>query len=428
MDSGNASWMLTAACLVFLMAPAAAMMYGGMVRAKAVLNMMTLAVGAVAVTAVVWSLWGWSIAFAGHDVAGVFGTPDVGFLLKDSIVFQDGVFAAVAGDGSNAANSIAVPFQMAVAIAAVTLISGALAERVRYAVWLVFVALWVTLCYAPLAHMVWGGGLLSSDGVLASALGVHPHDFAGGSLIHLAAGVAALTIVVIIGRREGFGRHAVRAHNMPLAMCGALLLWFGWLGLSAGSAGAANGVAVYTWTSSMIAAGAGALSWGILERLHTHRFTALGAVSGAVSGLVAISPGADVLSPLWTLVVGVVAGALCCVMCSHKHDMRVDDTLDVMGIHGFGAMWGLLAVGLFGEGTGLLAGGDWRQLVAQLCVVLGTVVYVAVCTAIVAYVLEQLVGWRVSDADEMLGVDFADQGERAYDLAGVASSIVRKVK
>ncbi|MBW3082090.1 ammonium transporter [Bifidobacterium phasiani] len=427
MDTGNAAWLLTSAALVFLMTPGVALFYGGMVRAKAVLNMLMLSAAALSVTMTVWVLWGWSISYAGSDVAGIFGDPVTGFLLRDSMVAQDGVFTAVDTSGDYP-GSVDVAFQAAFAMITVALISGAIAERVKYSTWMIFVALWITLVYCPMAHMVWNGGLLSPDGAIAQAIGAAPHDFAGGTVVHINAAVAALVIVLIIGKRKGFGKTPIRPHNVPMVVLGAFLLWFGWFGFNAGSAFAANGTAGYAWVSTAAAAAAAMLAWGFTEKIRSGHYTAMGAASGIVAGLVAITPAADVVSPLWAMVIGAIAGIVCCLACGLKFKLGYDDSLDVVGVHGVGGLLGTLLIGLFGEGTGLLAGGDWRQLVVQLIVAVIAIIYSAAVTAIIAFALEKTIGWRVTEAQEISGIDLADQGERAYDFAGTASSVLKEVK
>ena len=422
-DSGNTAWILTSASLVFLMTPGVAFFYGGMVRAKAVLNMLMLEAAALSVTMIIWTLWGWSIAYAGSDIGGIFGDPASGFLLKDSMVAQDGVFTATGLNGNNYPVSVDVAFQVAFAMITVGLICGAIAERVKYSTWMIFVALWVTFDYAPMAHMVWNGGLLSADGAISKAIGAAAHDFAGGTVVHINAAVAALIIVLIIGKRKGFGTQPFRPHNVPFVMLGAFLLWFGWFGFNAGSAFAAN-----AWVSTSAATAAAMLSWGFTEKIRSGHYTAMGAASGMVAGLVAITPAADVVSPLWAIVMGAIAGVLTCLACGLKFKFGYDDSLDVVGVHGVGGFTGTILIGFFGEGTGLLAGGDWKQLVVQLVIALVAILYSAVITAIIAFALEKTIGWRVTEAQEVGGIDLADQGERAYDFAGTASSVLKEVK
>ena len=428
LDSGNAAWILTSASLVFLMTPGVAFFYGGMVRAKAVLNMMIMEAAALSVTMVIWVLWGWSIAYAGTSVGGVFGDPATGFLLKDSMVSDGGVFTSASLNSNNYPVSVDVAFQSAFAMITVALICGAIAERVKYSTWMIFVALWITFDYAPLAHMVWNGGLLSADGAISQAIGAAAHDFAGGTVVHINAAVAALVIVLIIGKRKGFGTQPFRPHNVPFVMLGAFLLWFGWFGFNAGSAFAANGTAGYAWVSTSAATAAAMLSWGFTEKIRTGHYTAMGAASGIVAGLVAITPAADVVSPLWAIVLGAIAGVLTCLACGLKFKLGYDDSLDVVGVHGVGGFTGTVLIGFFGEGTGLFAGGDWKQLVVQLLVALIAIIWSAVVTGIIAFALEKTIGWRVTEAQEVGGIDLADQGERAYDFAGTASSVLKEVK
>jgi Amt family ammonium transporter len=428
MDTGNAAWMLMSASLVFLMTPGVAFFYGGMVRAKAVLNMLMLSVAAIAVTGVVWTLWGWSIAYAGHDIGGIFGDPSTGFLLRDTMVAKDGVFTSVDVKGASYPHSIDVAFQVTFAMITVALITGALAERIKFSTWMIFVAAWITFDYAPMAHMVWNNGLLSPTGAISQAIGAQAHDFAGGTVVHINAAVAAAVIVLIIGKRKGFGVSPIKPHNVPFVMLGAFLLWFGWFGFNAGSAFGANGTAGYAWVSTTLAASAATLGWAVTERLRTGHYTAMGAASGMVAGLVAITPAADVVSPLWAMVLGLIAGIVCCFAVGLKFKFGFDDSLDVIGVHGVGGFIGTVLVGLFAEGTGLLAGGNGKQLLVQFVVALVAILYSGVITAIIAFILEKTIGWRVSEAQEVAGVDISDQGERAYDFAGTASSILKGVK
>ena len=409
LDSGNAAWILTSASLVFLMTPGVAFFYGGMVRAKAVLNMMIMEAAALSVTMIMWVLWGWSIAYAGSSVGGIFGDPATGFLLKDTMVADDGVFGSAALNSNNYPVSVDVAFQSAFAMITVALICGAIAERVKYSTWMIFV-------------------LLSADGAISQAIGAAAHDFAGGTVVHINAAVAALVIVLIIGKRKGFGTQPFRPHNVPFVMLGAFLLWFGWFGFNAGSAFAADGTAGYAWVSTSAATAAAMLTWGFTEKIRTGHYTAMGAASGIVAGLVAITPAADVVSPLWAIVLGGIAGVLTCLACGLKFKFGYDDSLDVVGVHGVGGFTGTVLIGFFGEGTGLFAGGDWRQLVVQLLVAIVAIIWSAVITGIIAFALEKTIGWRVTEAQEVGGIDLADQGERAYDFAGTASSVLKEVK
>lgn len=429
MDSGNAAWMLISASLVFLMTPGVAFFYGGMVRAKAVLNMLMLSTAALVVTGVVWTFWGWSIAYAGNDIGGIFGDPGTGFLLHDVIqVNDDGVYTSIDTNATTYPHIIDVAFQVTFAMITVALITGAIAERVKFSTWMLFVALWITFDYAPMAHMVWNGGLLSPDGAISQWIGAAAHDFAGGTVVHINAATAALVTVLIIGKRKGFGKEPIKPHNVPFVMLGAFLLWFGWFGFNAGSAFAANGTAGYAWVSTTAATSAATLGWLFTERIRTGHFTAIGAASGMVAGLVCITPAADVVSPLAAMIMGVIAGIATCCACSLKFKLGYDDSLDVVGVHGVGGFLGTVMLGFFMANTGLFEGGDWRQLAVQLLVALLAIVYSAVITGIIAFVLEKTMGWRVSERDEVMGIDMADQGERAYDFAGMSTAILKEVK
>ncbi|EFH71535.1 ammonia permease [Gardnerella vaginalis 5-1] len=490
-------WALLAGALVFIITPGIALFYGGRERATSMVNMMMLSAGAIAVTTLVWTLWGWSLAFAGKDMAGgVIGDPLSGLLFRDSMVADHGVFTSMDAN-SGLSGGIPAAFRLACAVVAVALITGALAGRVRYAIWLIFVAVWITLVFAPLAHMVCGGGLLSPNGAISQALGISVHDFAGGSILHIAAAVSAFAIVMIIGGHAHFPlkrfvlhiknvahtsgnansgatnsrnpksrlsralwadvEHAKNAasetvvspvatvtevaaestatqsavengvaarhpHNVPFVMLGVFLIWFGWLGLMIGSSAGVPGVAGYAWVSSTITASASMLAWGVTERLHSGCFTALGAASGVMAGLAASAAAADVIAPLWALVLGVLSGVITSLVTHSRTFVRYDGALHVVSVNGVAALIGVLAVGLFADGSGLLAVGDWHQLVAQLCLIGITVLYAGAVTAVLAFVLEKLFGWRISEAKERKGVDLVDQGERAYDFSSIAQS------
>ncbi|MFU0518914.1 ammonium transporter [Gardnerella swidsinskii] len=497
MTTMDPQWALLAGALVFIITPGIALFYGGRERATSMVNMMMLSAGAISVTTLVWTLWGWSLAFAGKDMAGgVIGDPLSGLLFRDSMVADHGVFTSMDAN-SGLSGGIPAAFRLACAVVAVALITGALAGRVRYAIWLIFVAVWITLVFAPLAHMVCGGGLLSPNGAISQALGISVHDFAGGSILHIAAAVSAFAIVMIIGGHAHFPlkrfvlhiknvahtsgnansgatnsrnpksrlsralwadvEHAKNAasetvvspvatvtevaaestatqsavengvaarhpHNVPFVMLGVFLIWFGWLGLMIGSSAGVPGVAGYAWVSSTITASASMLAWGVTERLHSGCFTALGAASGVMAGLAASAAAADVIAPLWALVLGVLSGVITSLVTHSRTFVRYDGALHVVSVNGVAALIGVLAVGLFADGSGLLAVGDWHQLVAQLCLIGITVLYAGAVTAVLAFVLEKLFGWRISEAKERKGVDLVDQGERAYDFSSIAQS------
>jgi Amt family ammonium transporter len=311
LDTGSTAWMLMSAALVLVMTPGLAFFYGGMTRAKSVLNMIMMSFGAMGVVGVVYVLWGYSASF-GADLGGILGNPLEHFGLAGLLPGP--------GDPEGLAHTlypgvpalVAVAFQATFAMITVALISGSIADRTKFSTWLVFAAIWVSLCYFPLAHMVWGGGLLSAAGPLGSWFaGVVPIDFAGGTVVHIDAGVAGLVLALIVGRRRGFRRDPMRPHNLPLVMLGAALLWFGWFGFNAGSAGAANGSAGLAWLNTTAATCAAMLGWLLVERIRDGHATSLGAASGVVAGLVAITPAAGALTPAGSLALGAVAGGVC---------------------------------------------------------------------------------------------------------------------
>lgn len=426
-SSGNAAWMLMAASLVLLMTPGVAFFYGGMSRSKSVLNMMMMSFGSMAVIGVIYVLWGWSMSYGTEDIGGVFANPFEFFGLKDSITDADGNFIAGAWGYPNV---IDIAFQVTFAIITTALISGALAERVKFGTWMAFSAIWVTVVYFPLAHMVWGGGLLSGseNGLAAKIFGtmddgegglvaqVAPIDFAGGTVVHINAGMAAFVLAVIVGKRIGFGKTAFRPHNLPLVMLGAALLWFGWFGFNAGSAFAADGAAGLAWVNTTSATAAAILGWLATERIRDGKATSLGAASGAVAGLVAITPAAGSLSPVGSLVLGAIAGILSALAVGLKYKFGYDDSLDVVGVHLVSGLWGTVAIGFFATKTGLFYGGDYKQLVIQIVIAACALIFTAVLTAVIAFALKPL-GWRVSKEKEARGIDEGEHAETAYDFA-----------
>ena len=426
-NSGNAAWMLMAASLVLLMTPGLAFFYGGMSQQKSVLNMMMMSFGAIMVVSIVYVLWGWSMSYGTQDIGGVFANPFEFFGLKDSITDADGNFIAGA---FGYANVIDIAFQVTFAIITVALISGAIAGRVKYGTWLLFAGIWVTLAYFPLAHMVWGGGLLSgSEDSLAARLfgttddgdgglvaSVAPIDFAGGTVVHINAGIAALVLALIIGKRRGFGKTAFRPHNLPFIMLGAALLWFGWFGFNAGSAFAADGAAGLAWVNTTVATSAAIAGWLITERIRDGHATSLGAASGIVAGLVAITPAAGSLTPVGSIFLGVIAGVLSALAVGLKFKFGYDDSLDVVGVHLVAGLWGTIAIGFLGSETGLFYGGNYEQLVVQIVIALFALIFTGIITALIALALKPL-GWRVSDEEEANGIDEAEHAETAYDFA-----------
>ena len=344
LDTGTTSWLLASSALVLLMTPGLAFFYGGMVRAKSVLNMMMMSFGALASISVVWVLWGYSESFGDDVGAGLVGNPFAHFGLHG---LNDATNTlTVSGDQTGTYPALAfVAFQAVFAIITVALISGAIADRAKFSTWMIFTVIWATLVYFPVAHWVFDFNGFSGEnhvgGWIANTL--KAIDFAGGTAVHINAGAAGLALALILGKRIGFRRDPMRPHNLTLVMLGAGLLWFGWFGFNAGSAIAANGAAASTWVNTMVATGAACLGWLITERIRDGHATSLGAASGIVAGLVAITPSCSSVSPIGAIIVGAVAGFVCSMAIGLKYKLGYDDSLDVVGVHLVGGLWGTLS-------------------------------------------------------------------------------------
>ena len=397
-SAGDTGWVLTCSALVLLMTiPGLALFYGGMVRNKNVLSTMMHSFISVCVVSIVWVLWGYTIAF-GTDVGGIMGS------------FE---FFGLSGVGTEAFSGTAIPqlafmvFQLMFAGITVALISGAIAERIKFSAFVLFAVLWATFIYSPLAHWVWGGGWLGELGDL---------DFAGGTVVHISSGVAALAAALVLGKRHGYGSENLAPHNLPFTIVGASLLWVGWFGFNAGSALAADGIAASAFVATHVATAAGALGWVAVERIYRGKPTVLGAASGAVAGLVAITPAAGFVGPVSAIWVGLGGGVLCYGAVMWKSKLGYDDALDVLGIHGIGGSWGAIATGLFasvGGGTGLFFGNP-GQAVIQIVGVGATWIFSFVGTFIILKILDMTIGLRVTKEEEVLGLDLSEHSERAY--------------
>ena len=417
MDSANVAWLLTAASLVLLMTPGLAFFYGGMSRSKSVLNMMMMSFSAIGVVGVLWVLVGYSIS-AGPDTAGgFFGEPFSDFGMQK--IFQVGTEdVPVAGDEFGL---ILAAFGATFAIITVALISGAVADRIKFGAWLLFAGLWAVLVYSPVSHMVWGGGLLSGDGIFAN--GVAPQDIAGGTVVHINAGVAGLVLALILGVRKGFGKEPFKPHNLPFVMLGAAILWFGWFGFNAGSWWEADVFAAQIWLNTLVAPAAAMLAWLAVEKFRDGKATTLGAASGVVAGLVAITPAGLSVSPLGAIAIGLLAGVGCALAVGLKYKLGYDDSLDVVGVHLVGGIIGTLAIGFFATDTnafgdaGLFYGGGLALLGAQALAAGIVIVYSAVVTAIIALAIKYTIGLRVSEEVETGNIDLHSHGETAYDEA-----------
>jgi Amt family ammonium transporter len=432
-DSGDTAWVLTSAALVLLMTPALAFFYGGLSRQKSVLNMMMMSFGSLGVVSVIYVLWGYSMSFSSahtgdSDILGIFDNPFSLFGLSPLLEAREigGEELYPIGGFGTVPAIVWVAFQLTFAVITVALISGAVAERMKFATWLTFGGIWVTLVYFPLAHMVWGGGLLSgAENGFASwlfgynaeegAANVSPIDFAGGTVVHINAGMAALVLAVLLGKRAGFGRTAFRPHNIPFVMLGAALLWFGWFGFNVGSEGAADATAGLVWVNTTAATAAAMLGWLAVERIRDGHATSVGAASGIVAGLVAITPACGSLSPIGSLILGVVAGALSALAIGLKYKFGYDDSLDVVGVHLVAGLWGTIGIGFLATETGLFYGGGVQQLVVQIVIALVAVVFTGVMTAIIAFIVKPM-GWRVTKEDEDTGIDETEHAETAYEL------------
>jgi Amt family ammonium transporter len=424
MDTGDTAWVLASAALVLLMTPGLALFYGGMVRAKSVLNMMMMSFGALALISVLWVLYGYSVAF-GNDVGGgLLGSPTEFFGLS-KLIGTEGL------DKGFAATSLVftipslafVAFQAVFAIITVALISGAIADRARFGPWMVFAGIWATVVYFPVAHWVFAfnGAESEKGGWIANKL--LAIDFAGGTAVHINAGAAGLALALVLGKRVGWKRDPMRPHNLPLVMLGAGLLWFGWFGFNAGSALSANGQAAEVWVTTMVATAAAALGWLLVEKLRDGHATSLGAASGVVAGLVAITPSCSSVTPLGAIAVGALAGVFCAMAVGLKFRFGFDDSLDVVGVHLVGGLWGTLAVGLFASAAttagvdGLFYGGGvdqlWRQAVGAFAVLF----YSFVVTLVLGFIIAKTMGFRLSEEDEVEGIDGVEHAESAYDFA-----------
>lgn len=395
MDSGNISWILMSTALVMLMTPGLALFYGGLVRRKNVLSIMMQNFIALAVVSVVWVLWGYSLAF-GPDLLGIIGKLDWLALVDVGL------------DPSPLAPQIPhlafMAFQGMFAVITPALIAGAVADRMKFKSYLLFLVLWSTFVYSPVAHWVWGGGWLGVMGVL---------DFAGGTVVHINAGMAALIAALVIGRRKDFGKYSMTPHNIPLVVLGTALLWFGWFGFNAGSALAANQSAVLAFVTTNTSAAMAMITWLVLDWILKRVPSVIGAATGAVAGLVAITPAAGFVSVQSALAIGVGVSVLCYVAVLFKNKKELDDALDVWGVHGVGGIWGAVATGIFAMGVGLIAG-NLHQFLVQVVGVLATIVYSVVVTWIILKVIDRLLGLRVEAKEEEIGLDIALHLEEAY--------------
>ncbi len=403
LDSGDTAWVMTSSALVLLMTPGLALFYAGMVRAKNVLSTIMHSFFAMGLITVQWVVIGYSLSF-GEGNAFIGGLDHL---------FLSGVGSDNSGLGLTIPDNVFMIFQLMFAIITPALISGAFAERIKFRAYVIFILLWSTLVYDPICHWVWGpGGWLGELGAL---------DFAGGTVVHINSGIAALAICLVLGRRIGYPHEPMKPHNLGITVLGAGLLWFGWFGFNAGSALAADSSAANAFVVTHIATATAAVTWAAVEAMHKGKASVLGAASGAVAGLVAITPACGFVGVAGSLAIGVGAGALCYLGVLLKGGFGYDDSLDVFGIHGVGGAWGALATGVFavaaiGGTAGLIESGAMDQVGKQAIGVLATIVYSFVVSIIIARVVDATVGLRVSEEDERTGLDLSEHGERGYGL------------
>jgi len=404
MNSGDTAFMLIATAMVMVMTPALALFYGGLVRKKNILATSMQSFICLGLISIIWVVYGYSLAF-GPDVGHFIGNFD--HLLLKGIGLEPGAYAATIP------SLLFCAFQLMFAIITPALITGAFAERMKFTAFLAFTVLWSTFVYLPVCHWVWGQeGWLFKMGAL---------DFAGGTVIHINSGAAALVAALVLGRRKGYGKDSMHPHNLPMTIMGAGLLWFGWFGFNAGSALSAGPIAVLALFTTQVATGAGALTWIFAEWKIQGKPTTLGAASGALAGLVAITPGAGFVTPVSAIIMGGVAGVICYLAVLAKSKLGYDDSLDVVGVHGVGGIWGALATGIFADsavnslGKGLLDG-NANQLLVQAIGAGATILYSVVVTFILLKIIDATVGLRVSLDDETQGLDVTQHSEVGYNL------------
>ncbi|RJL25031.1 ammonium transporter [Bailinhaonella thermotolerans] len=421
-DGGTTAWMLVSAALVLLMTPGLAFFYGGMTRAKSVLNMMMMSFVSIVVVTVLWVLYGHSLTFdpagdgegfvqkviGGLDHLGLTGLIDTAYegLLKET--------------SDNMPNLVYSMFQMTFAIITVALISGAIADRAKFGAWVVFAGVWATVVYFPVAHWVWGGGWLATMGI---------EDFAGGTVVHINAGAAALALALVLGRRTGWRKEPMRPHNLTLVLLGAALLWFGWFGFNAGSELAVDSTTALAFINTQIATAVAVGGWLIVEKLRDGHATSLGAASGAVAGLVAITPACGFVDPWAAALIGLLAGVACAYAVGLKYRLGFDDSLDVVGVHLVGGVIGAVALGFLAnypflpqQGKGLFFGGGLGQLGLQVLGPVAVGLYSFVMSWIIGKIIDRTMGFRIGAEQEIAGIDITQHAETGYDLGTVHAS------
>ncbi|MBN9223273.1 MAG: ammonia channel protein [Microbacterium sp. SCN 70-27] len=406
MDSGNLAWSVAAAALVLFMTPGVAFFYGGLVKAKSVVSMMMLSFGAMGLVGVLWILYGFNMAAIGDGPTFLAGNP-----------FSDFGLANASND-----TLVSATFGATFAIITVALISGAIADRAKFGSWMIFAGIWATVVYFPVAAWVWGGGWIMKLGETLGFDGVSVIDYAGGTAVHINAGAAALALALVLGKRVGFQKGIHKPHNVPLVMLGAAILWFGWFGFNAGAEGTAGLLGTPDSHVGLIivntlgATAAAIIGWVVVEKLKDGKSTSVGAASGAVAGLVAITPSCANLAPGWALLLGLIAGAVCALAIELKWKLGYDDALDVVGVHLVGGLIGTLYLGFFATDTGLFLGGGVQQLVVQFIAAVAVLIFSFVVAYVLGLVIEKTIGFRVKNEDEIAGIDTVVHGEEGYAL------------
>ncbi len=421
LNSGDTAWMLASTALVLLMTPGLAFFYGGMVRTKSVLNMMMMSMVTIGIVSVLWVIYGFQVAFGSSANSPWYGSISLSGL------------GGMVNDFTNNGGVYPIPvlvfaaFQLMFAIITPALISGAIADRTKFTAWAVFVAIWVSVVYFPVAHWVFAFGNKVGDTVTGVGFlaGKGLEDFAGGTAVHINAGAAGLALALLLGKRVGWRKESMRPHSLPLVMLGSGLLWFGWFGFNAGSALAANGIAGLAFLNTQVATAGALLGWIIVEKIRDGHPTSLGAASGAVAGLVAITPACAFVAPWAAVVIGVIAGALCAMAVGLKYKLGFDDSLDVVGVHLVGGLWGCISIGFFGTHVvnsvgvdGLLYGGGAGLLGKQAFGALFVLAYSFIATLIIGFIINKTIGFRITRDAELEGIDLNEHAESAYENAG----------
>jgi Amt family ammonium transporter len=405
---------LASAALVLFMTPGLAIFYGGMVRAKSALNMMMMSFAAIGVTTIIWVLYGYSLTF-GTSQGGLIG--DLGNIGLSGTLDQ-----VVGAEGHQIPTLAFAMFQLTFAIITVALLSGAIADRAKYGSWVLFVAAWVTLVYIPVAHWAFASQS-GSGGWIIDKLGAL--DFAGGTVVEINSGAAALALAIVLGKRDGFRRDPMRPHNMPLVLLGAGMLWFGWFGFNAGSALSAGSLAATAMINTQIASAAAAMSWITFEKFRDGKATTLGVASGAIAGAVVITPACGYVNPIGALILGLIAGVASSYAVSRKYKFGYDDSLDVVGVHGVSGIVGMIGIGLFATATvnatgkeGLFINGSPDLLIKQLIAIVAVAAFSFCATWLIATVITRTIGFRVPREEELTGLDTTYHAESAYDITG----------